>query len=133
VAKRRRDLDYGGDLQAEVMAAVWELGEARVDDVRARQPAARRSAYTTIQTVMNRLVERGLLVRQREGKAFVYRPRYDEAEYLSRSIGSRLAKASPSARRAALTSLIGELDAGDLDELAAYAERIRTTRRRGKR
>lgn len=40
-------------------------------------------------TVLNRLVERGLLVRERSGRAFVYRPKVDEAEYVARSIGER--------------------------------------------
>jgi predicted transcriptional regulator len=122
-------LDLRGDLQAEVMAAVWRLGEVKVEDVRASQPRRRRSAYTTVQTVMNRLVDRGLLERQRRGNAFVYRARYDEAEYLSRAITSQLAGASPSARRAALVNLVGDLAPGDLAEIARYANRIR---RRGR-
>jgi predicted transcriptional regulator len=112
------------------MAAVWKLGEAKVDDVRDRQPASRRSAYTTLQTVMNRLVERGLLVRERRGNAFVYRPCYEEAEYLTQTIGERLAGASPEARRAALVGLVGTLDADDLDEVARYANRIRRARKK---
>jgi predicted transcriptional regulator len=67
----RARLDLRGSLQAEVMRIVWELSEATVDDVRAAQPRSRRAAYTTVQTVMNRLLERGLLERERRGKAFV--------------------------------------------------------------
>lgn len=112
------------------MAAAWSLGEARVEDVRRLLPKRRRSAYNTVQTVLNRLVERGLLERRREGNAYVYRPRLDEAEYLARTIGSRLAGASPSARRAVLANLVGELPGEDLDELARYANRIRRARGR---
>jgi len=111
------------------MAAVWRLGEAKVEDVRAEQPGRQRSAYTTIQTVMNRLVERGLLERRRHGNAFVYRARFDEAEYLARAIGGRLAEASPKARMTALHELVGGLDREDLDELARYANRIKRSRR----
>jgi predicted transcriptional regulator len=126
------NLDLRGDLQAEVMAIVWQLGRARVDEVRAAQPRRHRSAYTTIQTVMNRLAERGLLVREREGNAFVYRARYDEGDYLARTIGDRLADASPQARRAALVNLVDNLDASELDEVARYANRIRRMRSRGR-
>lgn len=127
--ERGLSLDFRGDLQAKIMAAVWKLGEAKVDDVRGLQPSQRRSAYTTIQTVMNRLVERGLLERNRQGNAFVYRARFDEADYLARAIGGRLAEASPAARRSALHELLGGLDAEDLNELARYANRIKRTRR----
>jgi predicted transcriptional regulator len=128
-APKRRGTRERGDLQAEVMATVWRLGEARVDDVREAQPAANRSAYTTLQTVMNRLVERGLLTRERQGNAFVYRPRHEEADYLTQTIGERLADASPAARRAALVNLVGQLEGTDLDEIARYANRIRRARK----
>lgn len=122
---------FRGELQAEVMAAIWKLGEAKVDDVRALQPPRRRSGYTTIQTVLNRLVDRGLLSRERKGQAYIYRARFNEAEYLARAIGDRLAGASPDARRAALLNLVGDLDAGELDEIARYARRIRRERGQG--
>jgi predicted transcriptional regulator len=123
-------IDFRGDLQAEVMTAVWKLGEATVREVRSEQPKRRRSAYTTVQTVLNRLVDRGLLLRQRKGRAFVYRPKVEESEYLARSIGGRLAEASPAARRAALINLVDELEPGELDELARRANQIKRSRGR---
>jgi len=128
--RAKTDLDFRGDLQAEVMSAVWKLGEATVDQVRTEQPRRRDSAYNTVQTVLNRLVERGLLIRTRKGRAFVYKPKLAESEYLSRSIGERLAGASPDARRAALVHLVDGLEPGELDELARRANQIK--RRRGK-
>ena len=124
-----RETDFSGDLQAEVMNTVWRLGSARVDDVRNAQREETRSAYTTIQTVLNRLVDRGLLTRERAGQAFVYQARQNEAEHLTGVIGRRLAGATPDARRAALLNVVGDLDQADLDELARHAEEIR--RRRG--
>jgi predicted transcriptional regulator len=113
------------------MAAVWRLGEATVEEVRALQPSRQRSAYTTIQTVLNRLVERGLLSRHKRGRAFVYRARADQIDYLTRTIGYRLGKASPEARRSVLMNVIDGLEPQDLDELARYANRIRRERRKG--
>lgn len=131
MARDGQDIALRGDLQEQIMGALWRLGEATVDDVRATQPARRRSAYTTIQTVLNRLTERGLLERERRGLAFVYRPRYDEAAYLAETISRRLAGATPAARRAALVNLVGDLDPGELDEVARYANRIRRAREKG--
>lgn len=126
----RKTLEFSGNLQTEVMAAVWKLGEAKVEDVRALRPARSRLAYTTVQTVMNRLAERGLLVRERRGNAFVYRPRFDEGDYLAERIGQRLAEASPDARRQALVSLIEDLEPSELDEVARLAARIKRERGR---
>jgi predicted transcriptional regulator len=110
---------------------MWSLDEATVDDVRATQPRSRRAAYTTIQTVMNRLLDRGLLERRRRGKAFVYRARYSESEIVARSMRERLAGASADARTPALLSLIEGLDQDELDELARYANKVRRARQKG--
>ncbi len=111
------------------MRIVWKLGGGTVDDVRARQPTERRPAYNTVQTVMNRLHDRGLLVRERCGKAFFYSARYGESELLARSIGERLAGVSPGVRTEALLTLVDELGAQELDELARYANRVRRARK----
>lgn len=122
--------DLRGSLQSEVMRAMWQLDEATVDDVRAALPRSRRAAYTTIQTVMNRLLDRGLLDRQRRGKAFVYRARFPESELVARSMHERLAGASAHARTPALLSLIEGLKEEELDELAKYANKVRRGRKK---
>ena len=131
MSKRSPDLDFRGDLQIEVMNAVWRLGEATVDDVREQQPKRGRSAYTTVQTVLNRLVERGVLTRDRRGRAFVYSAKLGESEFLARSIGQRLAGASPDARRAALVNLVDGLEPGEVDEIARRANQVKRARGKG--
>jgi len=60
-----------GDLQAQIMTALWRLESGTVEQVRSGLPARYRGAYTTVQTVLNRLAERGLLVRSKRGNAIV--------------------------------------------------------------
>jgi predicted transcriptional regulator len=117
-----------GELQAQAMAALWRLGAGTVEQVRGELPSRYRGAYNTVQTVLNRLADRGLLEREREGRGFVYRPRLSEAEYLSGTIKRTLAGASSDARQAALASIIGGLrpeEAADLEELARQARSAR--------
>ena len=98
-----------GDLQAELLAALWRLGAGTVADVRGELPDRYRGAYTTVQTVLNRLAGRGLVSRVREGNAIVYRPELTEAEYLVRSIQRALAGASSAAREVALAQIVSDL------------------------
>jgi predicted transcriptional regulator len=109
------------------MAAVWKLGEATVEDVRA-QLSRPDLAYTTVHTVLNRLVHRGLIEREREGAGQVYRPRLQEAEYLASSFSERLTATSPNVRSDALKALVDRLDASELEDVARYANRIRRDR-----
>jgi predicted transcriptional regulator len=60
-----------GVLEREVMDAVWTAGQVTVRDTQALLP--RRVAYTTVMTTLDRLFKKGLVVRSRAGKAFVYR------------------------------------------------------------
>ena len=117
-----------GELQTQIMSVVWRLGGGTVEHVRAGLPPRYRGAYNTIQTVLNRLAERGLLSRHKAGNAFEYRPRLSEAEYLSRSISQTLAGASTAARQAALAQLIGELNDDELSDLRELAQEMATKR-----
>jgi predicted transcriptional regulator len=119
-----------GELQTQVMAAVWRLEKATVEQVRSALPPRYRGAYNTIQTVLNRLADRKLLSRHKVGSAFEYRPLVSEAEYLSRSIAQTLAGASKSARQAALAQLIGRLDDDELTDLRELARETNERRRK---
>jgi BlaI family transcriptional regulator, penicillinase repressor len=130
MAKRRpKSQAPKGDLQAEVMAAVWRLGEAKVDDVRA-QLSRPDLAYTTVHTVLTRLVASGLVEREHDGRGFAYRPSIGEAEYLASSFEERLTASSPEVRKAALANLVDALDGSELEQVARYASRIRRERRK---
>jgi predicted transcriptional regulator len=118
-----------GELQGQVMAALWRVGAGTVEQVRSELPPRYQGAYNTVQTVLNRLAERGLLERTREGRGFVYRPQLSEAEYLSGSIRRTLAGASSGARQAALASIIGGLRPEELSELEDLARQARWARR----
>lgn len=119
-----------GELQTQIMSAVWRLGSGTVEQVRSALPPRYRGAHNTIQTVLNRLAERGLLSRQKAGNAIEYRPVFSEAEYLSRWISQTLAAASMDARQAALARLIGDLDKRELADLQRPARQMGDKRRK---
>lgn len=109
------------------MATIWRLDGGTVEDVRRALPKRYQGAYTTVQTVLNRLAERGMLIRAKEGKSIRYMPSLTEAEYVTRSVEQTLASASRDARTVALARLVGDLDdqRGEFNRLAAAAERRR--------
>jgi predicted transcriptional regulator len=59
-----------GELEAKIMEAVWALGKASVQDV--ADYLQGKQHYKTLMTVMNRLVSKGALRRNRAGKAYIY-------------------------------------------------------------
>ena len=61
-------------LELECLKALWTLGEGNVKDVREVLTQSRKLAYTTVMTVLDRLEKRGRVVRQKQGRRFVYTP-----------------------------------------------------------
>ena len=59
-----------GELEAKLVEAVWELKEANVQQV--IDHLGGDLNYKTTMTVLNRLVEKGVLQREKSGRAFVY-------------------------------------------------------------
>ncbi len=112
------------------MSALWRIGQGTVEEVRQALPGRYRGAYTTVQTVLNRLAERGLLSRAARGQAFVYRPRLSESQYLSQAIEQTLAGASSDARQMALAQLLGALDDQEVSDMRRLAEDVGRRRRR---
>ncbi len=79
-----------GPLEAEVMAALWAVDSPlSVREVveRLNRDRAAPLAYTTVMTVLSRLAGKGILVREPQGRGFVYRPAVaDTAEIAVRGV-----------------------------------------------
>ena len=69
---RRSILDLA-PLELHCMNALWRLGHATVREVHAAVGSTRPRAYTTIMTILDRLAQKGVVERQKSGRAWVYR------------------------------------------------------------
>src|SRR5580700_7402325 len=61
-------------LELLCLRALWTLGEGNVKAVRQIVAQSRPLAYTTIMTVLDRLVRKGMLARRKVGRSFAYAP-----------------------------------------------------------
>jgi predicted transcriptional regulator len=68
-----------GKLEREVMQFAWRRGQVSVRDV--HEEFAGRIAYTTLMTTLDRLYKKGLLAREKDGRAFRYAPRVSREEF----------------------------------------------------
>lgn len=74
-----------GELESDVMEIIWQSkGPISVRTVTQSLQKKRQIAYTTVMTIMGRLVEKGLLKRQESGKAYIYQPAFSKEKFLSR-------------------------------------------------
>lgn len=120
------------DLEYAVLVKLWELGVASVRDLHEHLGRPLGLVYTTTAKVIDRLRAKGLVRRQRSGKAFVYRSAVAKEEVeraRARNAVGRLLGGSPRAAVAALVDAVDAVDSQLLDEL----ERAVAERRRAKR
>ncbi len=73
-------------LELKCMKALWGLGRGTVHDVRSRLAPERPLAYTTVLTLMDRLARKGIVEREKRGRAHVYRPLVIEENVLEQAI-----------------------------------------------
>ncbi len=69
-----------GSLENEILKTIWMLEEIEENDVSVNEVqevinrnSSSKRAYTTVKTVMDRLVEKNMLVRYKQGKKFFYK------------------------------------------------------------
>ena len=96
--------DVPPPLELLCLRALWTLREGNVKEVQSLVAQSRPLAYTTIMTVLERLVRKGRLRRRKAGRAFVYSPE-----------ASRDAM-----RRAAIRELVDGFFDGSEDELIRF-------------
>ena len=74
-----------GELESDVMEIIWQSKEPiSVRIVTQSLQKKRQIAYTTVMTIMGRLVDKGLLKRNESSKAYTYRSAYSKDRFLTR-------------------------------------------------
>ncbi|HEX2187348.1 MAG TPA: BlaI/MecI/CopY family transcriptional regulator [Longimicrobiaceae bacterium] len=119
-----------GDLEARVMRTVWSLGRpAPTREVHDRVAEEHGVAHLTVVTVLNKLVEKGLLAREKSEGVFHYRACWSEEEfraYVSRRLVEGILAFEPQALATSFVDVLGERDPAQLAELRRLIdERLR--------
>ncbi|MFY1675184.1 BlaI/MecI/CopY family transcriptional regulator [Plantactinospora sp. WMMB334] len=122
-----------GDLERAVMDVLWDRGAGAGATVRevADVLRDRELAYTTVMTVLDRLAGKGMVEREREGRAWRYRPAASREAHIARLMldaldlaGSRDAALVRFARSMTGTEaeVLRAALAGEAGDIAAHAQ-----------
>ncbi|MEJ2637735.1 MAG: BlaI/MecI/CopY family transcriptional regulator [Calditrichia bacterium] len=89
--KRKKQLSA---LEWEVINIIWTMpAPVSVRDVMAKGYPGNEKAYTTVQTVMNNLVDKGFLKREKTGLVNFYSPAHKKRDILKQEVRSFADKA----------------------------------------
>lgn len=108
-----------GELENAIMDILWVQGEATVRQVLAELNRTRSLAYTTVLTVMSRLVDKGLLKQNKTGRAHLYRPAMSREAYAAETAGQVIRSLVEDFGDIALAQFSQELEGLDPERLAA--------------
>lgn len=116
-----------GDLEARVMDAVWRLGQpAPARTVHELVIEEHEVAPLTVITVLNKLVDKGLLAREKENDLYHYRARLSREEFMaraSRRVVEGILSLAPDAVAASFVDVLAERDREKLAELGRLIRR----------
>ncbi|MCL4354819.1 BlaI/MecI/CopY family transcriptional regulator [Patescibacteria group bacterium] len=102
------------DLEQQVMNFIWGRKETSVRDIVEELSKHRKIAYTTVATIVQRLENKGFVVRKEVGKTNFYRPKLGKEIYAKRIADSFIKRFVGSFGDAAIASFAEGLE--DLSE-----------------
>jgi len=108
-----------GELERSVMEQLWSSPGARsVREVHAALGRDRELAYTTVMTVLDRLAKKGLVVRERDGRAYRYAAAQSREDLVAEVMHTALTE-DPAERTAALVAFVGRVSREDAEAMRA--------------
>lgn len=120
-----------GDQERAVLQTVWRLERCTVREVFEVVAEPHGLAYTTIATVLDRLHTKGLVVRERDGKALIYRPaprRGAVRRALATDLLRKILGPDPLPAMSTLVDAVEAIDPKLLEQLADEVKRRRSRR-----
>jgi len=117
-----------GDLEADIMEFAWIKGQCTVREVHDHLIKSKELAYTTVMTVMGRLFDKEILLREPDGNTYMYRPAMPREEYVSRVVGEVLDALLSTHTEQTLSHLASRLSERDADKLSQLEQVIKQKR-----
>lgn len=76
-----------GEAEYAVMEVLWEQAPLTATEVAGRVPAARGWSIRTVKTMLGRLLAKGILAHEEDGRRYLYRPAIARADYVAQESG----------------------------------------------
>ena len=122
MARPKEEQPTTGEL--EVLKVLWDRGPSTVREVMDVLHEDRPRAYTSVMSLLSVMAEKGLLVREPRGRAFVYRPKTDRGRTLRRMVGDLVGRAFEGSTSQLVAHLLDQTkpSAKELDEIRRAIE-----------
>lgn len=106
------------ELELLILKVIWQQGPSSVRVVRDALAPNRKLAYTSVMTIMNIMVDKGYLSRQKEGPSFVYHPRVTEQTTSRRMLKDLVNRVFDGSASAVVVNLLETADVNEAELLS---------------
>jgi predicted transcriptional regulator len=111
-----------------VMEVLWEDAPLTAADVAGRVPAERGWSLATVKTMLSRLLAKGLLAHEEDGRRYLYRPAIRREDYVAAE-STRLIDRMFAGRLSPLVAHLAardRLSAEDIEEIEALLKELKS-------
>jgi len=121
-------LERIGEAEYAVMEVLWNEAPLTAAEVAGRVPAERGWSIRTVKTMLARLLAKGVLAHEEEGRRYLYRPAVARADYVAQESG-RLIDRMFGGRVTPLVAQLAERDRlsdADIAEIEALLKALKS-------
>ncbi|MGW1270098.1 BlaI/MecI/CopY family transcriptional regulator [Streptomyces sp. BK161] len=86
----RAERRNAGELESEVLATLWAATDRALTPAEVQTELGGELAYNTVHTILKRLYDKGLVLRDADGRRGAYRPAKDAAELTAQAMHEAL-------------------------------------------
>ena len=111
-----------GEAEYAVMEVLWEDAPLTATEVADRVPAARGWSIRTVKTMLARLLAKGVLAHEEDGRRYLYRPAVARADYVAQESGRLIdrmfgGRVTPLVAQLAARDRLTEADIAEIEAL----------------
>lgn len=120
-----------GPLEAEILGIIWDLETATVKEIHDRilSDPNRELAYTSVTTVLNRLVKKGWLACDKQERSFTWRALVSRQQAKALQSYEQLNQFLAVSNPDVVAAFADSLDQTSVEQLEAIAEKLRAVRK----
>jgi BlaI family penicillinase repressor len=117
--------------ELEVLQVIWQRGPCTVRQVLEELQKTHPRAYTSVRSLLNVMVDKRLLHREQQGKAFLYSAAVQEQPTLRRMVGDLVERVFRGSPRLLVAHALEQTDPSprELDEMRRLIDEYRARRR----
>ena len=111
-----------GEAEYAVMEVLWQDAPLTATEVAHRVPAERGWSIRTVKTMLARLLAKGVLAHDEEGRRYLYRPAVARADYVAQESGRLIdrmfgGRVTPLVAQLAERDLLSDADIAEIEAL----------------